>query len=84
VQRLKGLPLRIHPFIEIADDRKSDRVREAPGAHVWRVQQGEGKSSPGSKAIPAALLKDDPRPIWIVVNADAWYVLAKGGVLVAN
>jgi len=32
---------------------------------------GEGKSSPGSEAIVRALLKDDPRPIWVVVNAGA-------------
>jgi len=30
---------------------------------------GEGKSSPGSKLIVDALMKDDPRPIWVVVNA---------------
>ncbi|GAB5562381.1 MAG: hypothetical protein SynsKO_40280 [Synoicihabitans sp.] len=30
---------------------------------------GEGKSSPGSDLIVAALEKKDPRPIWIVVNA---------------
>ncbi len=32
---------------------------------------GEGKSSPGSEAIVGALLKEDPRPIWVVVNAGA-------------
>lgn len=32
---------------------------------------GEGKSSPGSEAIGKALLKDDSRPIWVVVNAGA-------------
>jgi len=32
---------------------------------------GDGKSSPGSKLILAALAKDDPRPIWMVVNAGA-------------
>lgn len=30
---------------------------------------GEGKSSPGSELIIKAVEKDDPRPIWIVVNA---------------
>jgi len=30
---------------------------------------GEGKSSQGSDLIINAVLKDDPRPIWIVVNA---------------
>ena len=30
---------------------------------------GEGKSSPGSRLVTAALLKDDPRPVHIVVNA---------------
>jgi hypothetical protein len=30
---------------------------------------GEGKSSPGSKLIVAAVTKDDPRPIWVVINA---------------
>jgi hypothetical protein len=30
---------------------------------------GEGKSSPGSKLMIAAVTKDDPRPIWVVVNA---------------
>jgi len=32
---------------------------------------GEGKASPGSKAIIQALLKEDPRPVWVVVNAGA-------------
>lgn len=32
---------------------------------------GPGKSSPGSKLILAALAKEDPRPIWVVVNAGA-------------
>lgn len=32
---------------------------------------GEGRASPGSQAIIAALLKDDSRPIWVVVNAGA-------------
>lgn len=32
---------------------------------------GPGKSSPGSKLILEALAKNDPRPIWIVVNAGA-------------
>ena len=32
---------------------------------------GEGKSSPGSEAIVEAMLKDDPYPIWVVVNAGA-------------
>lgn len=30
---------------------------------------GEGKTSPGSELIINAVLKDDPRPIWVVVNA---------------
>jgi len=30
---------------------------------------GEGKSSPGSELIIKAVTKDDPRPVWIVVNA---------------
>ena len=30
---------------------------------------GKGKSSPGSRLVTAALLKDDPRPVHIVVNA---------------
>lgn len=30
---------------------------------------GEGKSSPGSRLLIDAMKKDDPRPIWIVVNA---------------
>ena len=30
---------------------------------------GEGKSSPGSKLIIEAVTRDDPRPVWIVVNA---------------
>jgi len=30
---------------------------------------GEGKSSPGSDLIIKAVSKDDPRPLWIVVNA---------------
>ncbi len=30
---------------------------------------GPDKSSPGSKSIVDALMKDDPRPIWVVVNA---------------
>ena len=30
---------------------------------------GEGKSSPGSELIISAVTKDDPRPVWIVVNA---------------
>ena len=30
---------------------------------------GEGKTSPGSELITRAVLKDDPRPIWVVVNA---------------
>ncbi|MHC4432001.1 MAG: DUF1593 domain-containing protein [Planctomycetota bacterium] len=29
----------------------------------------EGKSSPGSELIIKAVTKDDPRPVWIVVNA---------------
>jgi len=32
---------------------------------------GEGKASPGSELIVQALLKDDPRPLWVVVNAGA-------------
>ena len=32
---------------------------------------GKDKSSPGSEAIVKALLKDDSRPIWVVVNAGA-------------
>lgn len=32
---------------------------------------GDGRSSPGSKLILAALAKDDPRPLWVVVNAGA-------------
>ena len=32
---------------------------------------GEGKASPGSEAIVKALLKEDVRPIWVVVNAGA-------------
>jgi len=30
---------------------------------------GEGKSSPGSKLIIDVVGKDDPRPVWIVINA---------------
>lgn len=30
---------------------------------------GDGKSSPGSELIIKAVTKDDPRPIWVVVNA---------------
>lgn len=30
---------------------------------------GEGKSSPGSELIIDAVSRDDPRPVWIVVNA---------------
>ena len=30
---------------------------------------GEGKASPGSRLILSALQEDDPRPIWVVVNA---------------
>ncbi|MCP5115146.1 MAG: DUF1593 domain-containing protein, partial [bacterium] len=30
---------------------------------------GEGHSSPGSKLIISAVAKDDPRPIWVVINA---------------
>lgn len=30
---------------------------------------GKGKSSPGSELIIEAVTKDDPRPLWIVVNA---------------
>jgi len=30
---------------------------------------GEGKSSPGSQLIIDVVTKDDPRPVWIVVNA---------------
>ncbi|QDU91265.1 hypothetical protein Pla175_46850 [Pirellulimonas nuda] len=30
---------------------------------------GKGKSSPGSDALRRALLRDDPRPLWVVVNA---------------
>lgn len=30
---------------------------------------GPGKSSPGSRAIIASLLKNDSRPLWVVVNA---------------
>ena len=32
---------------------------------------GEHKSSPGSEAIVKVMLKEDPRPIWVVVNAGA-------------
>ncbi|VGO23582.1 nucleoside hydrolase-like domain-containing protein [Pontiella sulfatireligans] len=32
---------------------------------------GEGKSSPGSDLLLDLFLKDDPRPIWIVLNAGA-------------
>ncbi len=32
---------------------------------------GPGKSSPGSKLLLQALAKDDPRPLWVVVNAGA-------------
>ncbi len=32
---------------------------------------GEGKSSPGSEAVVRALLRDDPRPLWMVINAGA-------------
>ncbi|MFZ5830470.1 MAG: nucleoside hydrolase-like domain-containing protein [Planctomycetota bacterium] len=32
---------------------------------------GDGKSSPGSQAIVREMLKDDPRPLWVVVNAGA-------------
>jgi hypothetical protein len=30
---------------------------------------GDGKTSPGSELITKAVAKDDPRPIWLVVNA---------------
>jgi hypothetical protein len=30
---------------------------------------GDGKTSPGSELIIKAVMKDDPRPIWLVVNA---------------
>lgn len=30
---------------------------------------GEGKSSPGSEQIVTALTKDDPRPVYVVINA---------------
>ena len=30
---------------------------------------GDGKTSPGSELIVKAVTKDDPRPIWLVVNA---------------
>ena len=33
------------------------------------VDVGEGKTSPGSQLIIDAVSKDDPRPLWIVVNA---------------
>lgn len=32
---------------------------------------GDGKSSPGSELITNAILKEDPRPVYIVVNAGA-------------
>ena len=32
---------------------------------------GTGKSSPGSEAIIRSMLKDDERPMWVVVNAGA-------------
>jgi len=43
-----------------------------PGQQNYGIADvGEGKSSPGSEAILNALLRDDPRPIWVVVNAGA-------------
>ncbi len=30
---------------------------------------GDGKTSPGSELIVSAVTKDDPRPVWVVVNA---------------
>ncbi len=38
-----------------------------PGYGIADV--GPGNSSPGSKLITKVLLEDDPRPVWIVVNA---------------
>lgn len=32
---------------------------------------GSGRASPGSELIVRALLREDPRPIWVVVNAGA-------------
>jgi len=42
----------------------------APGQKGYGIADvGEGKASPGSQLIAKAVLKDDPRPIWVVVNA---------------
>ena len=30
---------------------------------------GEGRSSPGSELIIRAVTRDDPRPLWVVINA---------------
>jgi hypothetical protein len=30
---------------------------------------GDGKTSPGSELITRAVMRDDPRPVWLVVNA---------------
>jgi len=38
-----------------------------PGYGIANV--GEGKSSPGSRLLESILMKKDPRPVWIVINA---------------
>jgi len=46
------------------------RQRVAAGQKEYGMQDvGAGKSSQGSELIINAVLKDDPRPIWVVVNA---------------
>lgn len=46
------------------------RQRVAAGQKGYGMQDvGAGKSSQGSELIIRAVQKDDPRPIWVVVNA---------------
>lgn len=45
------------------------RVTVPGQSHYGTADVGPGKSSPGSELIVKALQKDDPRPIWVVVNA---------------
>lgn len=46
------------------------RKKVAEGQKGYGIADvGEGNSSPGSKLIEAVASNDDPRPLWIVVNA---------------
>ena len=49
------------------DDLRNKVKRGQSGYGIADV--GEGKSSPGSKLIEAVASNDDPRPLWVVVNA---------------